>query len=676
MEIHEDCNLEVLHLIWLDTTKGNLSDNRITLGPYIRAVVNHLKFFEEFNECQKYVQSIADNERILIITDGQSSSKMISYLSEATEIISVYIYTNKSDENIPITCRSSRKIKAISSQFDYLRKQIITDFGDRRQRCCFQVHEPMSINFSNVNPTNHQSSTPLNGQFMFSRLLLDILLRIPASDTDKDELISACQREYAENPFYLATLNEFKYNYAPDQALLWYTKQSFVYNLLNRALRQQNIELLFLLRFFINDIHEQLQQMQCLEPIRIYRGQVISKDELTLLQNSMGQLISMNSFLSTSISRELALFFLGEYTASQELQQVLFEIDADPRLDGTRPFADISARSYFPEEAEILMMFGSIFRLESMYEERNSKGGTIYVIRMTFCADHNENVEVLYQSMKNDLNIQDIGSTNLRDLGNALIEMGKFNEAERYFRRLLRGVSLSQGDTAGCCYGLGEVLRNVGDYERSIEWYQNALEIRLQLLPFSHEHIGDIYNSIGISFSGKCEHKLALEFYTKALTVWKQVYKEDHPRMAWVFNNIAVVYQKQSQHTESLQFLQKSLKISERELPPDHPTIASSVHNIGDAFASLGQYELALEHYERALNIFKMSRPSDHPYIAYTLSSIGLTYENMNEPKKSLEYFQKSMEIFRETLPENHRYRIRAETGLKRLEEKIKQTSM
>ena len=44
----------------------------------------------------------------------------------------------------------------------------------------------------------------------------------------------------------------------------------------------------------------------------------MSKDEVDILRNSIGKLISVNSFLSTSIDRRAALFFLGDKTDDVE----------------------------------------------------------------------------------------------------------------------------------------------------------------------------------------------------------------------------------------------------------------------------------------------------------------------------------------------------------------------
>jgi hypothetical protein len=217
-----------------------------------------------------------------------------------------------------------------------------------------RVDEPLTFNVFNITSTSEQSTTGLNGQFVHSQLLINCLLRMKPVSTDKDELISLSEKQYKDNKNELAVLAEFQKNYSSDQALWWYTRESFLYRQLNKALRVQNVYSLFVFRFFIRDIEKQLEKHQYASPIRVFRGQVMSNEELKLLKDSVGQLISMNSFLSASVDRQLALSFLYSSPASDDIQRVLFEIDADPRLEGIRPFANITSLNYFPGENEVL----------------------------------------------------------------------------------------------------------------------------------------------------------------------------------------------------------------------------------------------------------------------------------------------------------------------------------
>ena len=206
--------------------------------------------------------------------------------------------------------------------------------------------------------TNGQdrSSTDLGGGFLHTQLLIDTLLKMESTEVEFREFIDVCKKEYTGDHSSLAILAEFEQSYSPERALYWYSKQTILYRLLNKSLRTQNIDLILLFGFFIRDIHkqlEQLQQAQSTQMIRVYRGQLMSSEEVAMLISCEGQLISMNSFLSTTLDHQLALFLLGEGCLEVGLQRVLFEIDLGPNVPTTKPFADISEKSFFPDEQEI-----------------------------------------------------------------------------------------------------------------------------------------------------------------------------------------------------------------------------------------------------------------------------------------------------------------------------------
>ena len=141
-----------------------------------------------------------------------------------------------------------------------------------------------------------------------------------AVSTDKDELISLSKKQYKHNANELAIAHEFQENYSPDRALCWYIREIFLCRQLNKALRVQNVDSLFVFRFFIRDLEKQLEEYQCSLLIRVHRGELMSNEEFKPLKDFVGQLISMNSFLSTSMDRELAFSFLCSSTASDSLQ--------------------------------------------------------------------------------------------------------------------------------------------------------------------------------------------------------------------------------------------------------------------------------------------------------------------------------------------------------------------
>ncbi|CAF4782973.1 unnamed protein product, partial [Rotaria sp. Silwood2] len=173
-------------------------------------------------------------------------------------------------------------------------------FSRRREKRRYD--EELSINIFNSDKTTEKSSTSLDGQFVQSQLLIACLLKMQTIPEERDEFISYCRNVYKDLKEDQKLIDTFEDFYGSKQALRWYSKDSFLYRLLNKALRSQDIDLLYLFGFFIRDIEEQLKKQRYHLPTHLYRGQLMSLEELELLKKSKNKFISMNSFLSTTFN--------------------------------------------------------------------------------------------------------------------------------------------------------------------------------------------------------------------------------------------------------------------------------------------------------------------------------------------------------------------------------------
>lgn len=152
-----------------------------------------------------------------------------------------------------------------------------------------KIEEPLAFN---IFSTGGQSTTGLNGKFVFSQVLIDCLLRLKSTNDDQNELNH---------------IKDFQRNYQSTDSLEWYSKECFFYKTLNSVLRTENIHWMFLYRSFIFDIQQQLQLHQLKQILHLYRTQIISNEELQNLNESVQQFISINSFFSTTLNYSKAL---------------------------------------------------------------------------------------------------------------------------------------------------------------------------------------------------------------------------------------------------------------------------------------------------------------------------------------------------------------------------------
>ncbi|CAF1568544.1 unnamed protein product [Didymodactylos carnosus] len=84
-------------------------------------------------------------------------------------------------------------------------------------------------------------------------------------------------------------IDDFDKNYDSKEAILWYTRDSFLCKLLNKAFRTENIDIIFKFRFFIIDLHYQLSRLHAefvellqenFDYFTVFRAQQVPLDEL------------------------------------------------------------------------------------------------------------------------------------------------------------------------------------------------------------------------------------------------------------------------------------------------------------------------------------------------------------------------------------------------------------
>ncbi|CAF3621208.1 unnamed protein product [Adineta steineri] len=458
----DDKSLEIFSLIWLDANV-DVKDTRDT-EVKLRSIINHIKKFQHIKQCQQYIQQTSQKDRLILIVSGRLGREIVPYIHQLRQVISIYVYCMDKKSNEQWACKFS-KIKSVVVDLDELVTQITIDHKLQKK-----IEEPLSINIFTINVGGGKSTTGVNGQFVFFQILVDCLLRLKSTDIDKNELIKLCENEYQGNHIELNNLREFQQDYSPDKVLWWYTKESFFYKTLNAALRTQNIHMMFLFRSFIYDIYRQLQKSQSKKFVRVYRCQLMSNDEINSLKQNLA------SDITTQINSE----------------RVLFEIDADPKIVNTKPFADISKHSHFPDESEVLLMTGSIFRLDNIYRDDDE----IWIIRMTLCNDDEHDLRQVLMYMKEQIGS---GEMNFRILGNVLSDMGKFDLAEKYFTRSLEQLTSNDPLHISLYEDLGKLASQRGDYDMSMEWRQTLLIFKKENPSAINVSVYKTNNSIGQS---------------------------------------------------------------------------------------------------------------------------------------------------------------------------------
>ncbi|CAF4625973.1 unnamed protein product [Rotaria sp. Silwood1] len=550
---------------------------------------------------------------------------------------------------------------------------------------------PMSILSPIDYPMNDLNA--IEPSFMYSQLLKEILLDAEYEDYARKALTQLWRDGYQNNRFQLKIIDEFERDYNPDLAIWWYTRESFTYSMLNRALRTIDIDHMIKMGFFLCDIHRQIQQIHAetskIEDLRtVYRGQGMYNTEFEKLQKRIGGILSFNNFLSTSTDREVSLVYAQSSSENSTMIGILFEIDIDIANPST-PFASLNNISYFSSEKEILFSMHSTFRIGEMRKIDEK----VWQVQLTSTNNNDEQLQTLTELMRKEIS----GNTEYDRLGQLMIRMGEFDIAEEIYQILLdeptgrddaelahiyqqigkiqnekgeydqaltfyqKVLDIKQNDQSSnpddlstVYTNIGIVYKNMGDYPNALSFYQKSLEIDQKSVPINQNDLATTYSNIGAVHLNMGDYSSALAFYERTLEIEQQLLPNNHPSLATTFNNMGLVYGQMGDDSNALSFYQKSLEIQQRTLLPNHPLLASTYINIGGLHYNMDDYSNALLSFEKALEIREKSLPPNHPSLATIYNNIGIICHSDNDDSTALLFFQKALEIQEESLSIHH----------------------
>jgi len=198
----------------------------------------------------------------------------------------------------------------------------------------------------------------------------------------------------------------------------------------------------------------------------------------------------------------------------------------------------------------------------------------------------------------------------------------------------------------------GELAETQFHYQDAARYYQKALE----LLPAGHEEKKAEYlNNAGQAFYQQAgEYDKALPLYEQALQIRRQVLGLQHPDTAQSLNNLADLYDSQGEYDKALPLYEQALQIRKQVLGLQHPDTALSLNNLAYLYDSQGEYDKALPLYEQALQIRKQVLGLQHPDTAVSLNNLAVLYYSQGEYDKALPLYKQAVESFVKVWGEKH----------------------
>ena len=644
---HGPCRVQNYLLVWLDANVTTSDEDSQHTLHELQSVVNEVNLFIEPEECITFLEGVK-LEKVFLIVSGSLGRDFVPRIDRMTQIDTIYIFCGDKSRHEEWV-KKWPKVKGIYTQI-----KSICEALELAVQQCNRDYTAMSFAQISREVATDINLNQLEPSFMYTQLFKETLLDME-HDRKKEvrDLVKYCKETHVGNSDQLKLIEEFSHNYQPDQAIWWYTREGFTYQMLNRALRLLEADIIVNMGFFIHDLHQQIQQLHKEQvgghsgkSFIVYRGQGLSIADLEKVRKTQGGLMSFNCFVSTSTKQEESLKFARTAAMDQDRVGILFVMTIDPNISSS-PFADIQSSSYFKKEAEILFSMHTVFRIGTIGSMDERK--RLVEVNLTFTADDDMQLRALTDQLGDKIRTLHGWDR----MGHLLIDVGQPNKAEELYHTLLEQSSDPE-DQGRYFHQLGYIKNLQGDYQEALSLYERALEIEQKNLPDNHPHLANTYNNIGLVYDNLGEFSKALSSHERALEIRQKRLPVNHPDLATSYNNIGSVYKHMGDFSKALSFYEKDLEINKKSLPANHPDLATSYNNIGVVCEHMGQFSKALSSHELALKIKQKSLPADHFELAASYNNIGLVHKHMGEFSKALSSHERTLEILEKSLPANH----------------------
>ncbi|MFX0092000.1 MAG: tetratricopeptide repeat protein [Candidatus Hodarchaeota archaeon] len=246
---------------------------------------------------------------------------------------------------------------------------------------------------------------------------------------------------------------------------------------------------------------------------------------------------------------------------------------------------------------------------------------------------------VVYQELENLL--QDNKATEqLIEAGCTFYETGDLLQASQHFeqaRTLCKktGNKRLEGSVLNN-FGLLEARR--GDYQKAIEYYQDAQEIQQN---YRWKEIIITHNNLGAAYERLSEFTKALGHYEHSLKLSRE-YK-DKKEESHSLNSLANLLQKLGDLSDALKYYLESLTL--QKFLDDQKGLSTTINNLGTVYQKLENYSEALRYYTEALNLKTEEDLAGRATCLVNLGSVASIQKNFQE---ALKYHNEALKLRRQ----------------------------
>lgn len=160
------------------------------------------------------------------------------------------------------------------------------------------------------------------------------------------------------------------------------------------------------------------------------------------------------------------------------------------------------------------------------------------------------------------------------------------------------------------------------------------------------EAVGAGWNAKGLQKAAKQDWKGALKCWENALEIRLQVLGDNHKDVANTMNNAGIAMGRLGREEGAMDHLEKALVIRTKLYGTEHADVAATLHNIGNVKQQMGDYHGALESFTEAKRTQQHLRGDSSVQVARAWNAIGHVHFQGDDFKEARDAYNHALDTF------------------------------
>ena len=201
---------------------------------------------------------------------------------------------------------------------------------------------------------------------------------------------------------------------------------------------------------------------------------------------------------------------------------------------------------------------------------------------------------------------------------------------------------------------IGENLRGVGEYARSVAFLERCVTLRRAALGTEHAETLNAQHSLAVAYKAAGQPEKAIALYKQVRDSWVKTLGTDHPDTLAALANLAAAYQSAGNIRQAIALFEQVRDAEAKTLGADHPKRLVTLNDLGLAYTAAGMLPKAVELFEHVRGVRVKTLGAEHPDTVGTVNNLALAYRAAGRLTQAVDLFEQVRDGWVKTLGTEH----------------------